>query len=207
MPEEHGLLIIAAERGGTTEELTSFLSDLQNAYIALYLLDKWSLDLHRLRRRVPLEFLLDAGYPFAQFGLPWTLPLDPQHIIPHDRLVVARIRIESPGFWEFVGSLNPLQQIREYLNDRHKRRQDREYREPSEKERLELENELLKLQIYEKQNTVLRERIEIMKELGYSNEEIERRLWSSVGEPLSRLGKHQDTHLIGGSHDKDKYAA
>ena len=32
---------------------------------------------------------------------------------------------ESPGFWEFLGSLNPLEVIRRYLNDRHERAKDR----------------------------------------------------------------------------------
>jgi hypothetical protein len=51
---------------------------------------------------------------------------------PYARLVLEHVRIESPGFWEFVASLNPLQQIREYLNDRHRRRQDGEFRDASE---------------------------------------------------------------------------
>jgi len=207
MPEEQGRLMVAAERGGTIGEITSFLSDVEVAYVALYRIDRLSLDLHRLRRRFPLDFLLDVTYPLAPFGLHWAVPIDPREIPPSDRLVIGRVRIESPGFWEFLGSLNPLQQIREYLNDRHKRRQDREFREAAEKERLALENELIRRQIYEKENSVLRERIAILKELGYSNEDIDRLIWTSVGAPLSRLGRHQDNRLIGGGHDESKDAA
>jgi len=61
---------------------------------------------------------------------------------PKDLLEIASFSIHSPGFWEVLGGLNPLQQIREYLNDRHKRRQDREFREAAEKKKLEIENEL-----------------------------------------------------------------
>src|SRR5690606_29760866 len=96
------------------------------------------------------------GVPDIRRGLP-----TPVEIPPQDRLVLNRVRIESPGFWEFLGSLNPLLHIREYLNDRHRRRQDQEYREASEKKRLELENELLQAQIEREFNTVLKERIEI----------------------------------------------
>ena len=89
-------------------------------------------------------------------------------------------RIESPGFWEFLGALNPLQQIREYLNGRHKRRQDREYRETAEQERLRLENALIQRQVCEKENAVLRDRINLAKELGYSDHELRQLLWAQV---------------------------
>lgn len=204
MTEEYGSLRIAAERGGTIEEITSFLSDLQNAYVALYHLNKFSIDLRRLHRRIPLDMLLDLGYPLSPFNAYGAPSLNPQQIAPRNWLVLSRVEIQSPGFWEVLGSLNPLQQIREYLNDRHKRRQDRDFREAAEKEKLQLENQLIKLQIYEKENSVLRERIAIVKELGYSDADIEQLIWASVGIPMSRLGKHQDTKLIGGSHKDDK---
>jgi len=48
--------------------------------------------------------------------------LDKDNIIPQDeRLVISKVTFQSPGFWEFLGSLNPLEQIREYLKDRHER--------------------------------------------------------------------------------------
>src|SRR5580700_4283093 len=42
-----------------------------------------------------------------------------------ERLVLDAVEIASPGFWEFLGSLNPLEVIRKYLSDRHERRKDR----------------------------------------------------------------------------------
>ena len=197
MLEDQGIITLTAERGGTVEEVTSFLSDLETAYIALYWMDKIS---HHLPK-FPLDYLHFLYFPFAPLGVPGQARLVTEDVPPRDRLVMTRVRIESPGFWEFLGALNPLQQIREYLNDRHKRRQDREFREAAEKERLELENELLRRQIYETENAALRERIEILRKLGYSDEDIDRMIWSSVGVPLSRLGKHQDTGLISKGHD------
>jgi hypothetical protein len=58
-------------------------------------------------------------------------------VVPvHSRLLLAAARLESPGFWEFLGSLNPLEVLRQYLSDRHERRKDREYREAAEARRL-----------------------------------------------------------------------
>lgn len=148
MPEEPGRLTIVAERGGTIAEISQFLSDLENAYLALYTFDQPWLP-RRLWRRFPLEIWLKLGHPFQVVGQPGFVPLRADALPPSARLTLQRVRIESPGFWEFMASLNPLQQIREYLNDRHRRRQDHEFREASEKERLQLENELIRRQVAE----------------------------------------------------------
>src|SRR5690242_14668751 len=202
MPQERGHLVIQAHRAGAVGEITEFLADLEGAYDALYRLDMALKDALRFARVVPIEFL--CGFRFlleSQNGQQgWAIP-------PAERLMLDRVRIESPGLWEFIGSLNPLQQLREYLNDRHKRRQDREFREAAEKERLALENELIRQQILEKGNNVVRERIAIFRNLGYSNDDIDRFLWATVGVPLSRLGRHQDTGLIGSSDSSGRGAA
>lgn len=198
MPSELGSLRIIGERGGTISEITEFLSDLEGAYIALYTLDQqWSSN--RLWRRFPPEMWMELGHPLWATGGLRQIPMSAETIPPQARLVLEHIRIESPGFWEFVASLNPLQQIREYLNDRHRRRQDRDFREAAERERLALENELIRRQIAEKDNSILRERIAILREIGYTDEEIDRLIWSSIGGPMARLGRHQDKRLIGGA--------
>lgn len=198
MPEEPGRLRITGERGGTITEITQFLSDLENAYLALYAFDQRWLP-RRLWRRLPPEIWLELGYPFWAMGEPGHGPVAAEAVPPYARLVLEHVRIESPGFWEFVASLNPLQQIREYLNDRHRRRQDRDFREASERERLALENELIRRQIVERDNAILRERITILRDVGYSDDEIDRLIWSSIGGSMARLGRHQDTRLIGGA--------
>lgn len=120
-------------------------------------------------------------------------------MLPEHRLVIKSVRIESPGFWEVLASLNPLLQIREYLNDRHRRRQDKEFREAAEREKLILENELIQRQVWEKENSVLSERIRLLKEMGFTDSEIRELVWAKVGQPLAQLGRHRDSKLIGGA--------
>lgn len=197
-----GSLRIFTKRGGTVREIVGFLQDVEDAYNKIFLFssfvdffaDRERFFMRRYYRRAPGEF----GFP-PLFWVPFVgLPQFefPEAMLPEYKLEVKRIQIESPGFWEFLGALNPLQQIREYLNDRHKRRQDREYREQAERERLLLENELIRKQVWEKENSVFREFINVLKEIGFSDEEIRRLIWVYVSQPLIALGKHQDAGLI-----------
>lgn len=199
MPNESpgGTLRVIALRGGTIGEITAFLTDLEVAYTRLYHFDAGWMRPWSLRRR-HLLFDLEMGMPFPFLDAAHE-ELSAESILPHHRLVVSKISISSPGFWEFLAALNPLQQIREYLNDRHKRRQDREYKEMTERERLILENDLIQRQIAEKDNTILRDRVQLMRELGFSDEEIRQFVWSQIGRPLAHLGRHQDRRLIEGA--------
>jgi hypothetical protein len=94
-------------------------------------------------------------------------PLDPRFIVgdlsilvlPEERLILEKAEFASPGFVEVLGSLNPLEVIRNYLQDRHRRRQDREYREEAERRRLNLENAILEIE-------AIRGRINLARELG-----------------------------------------
>jgi len=194
-----GSLRIFTKRAGTISEIVGFLQDIENAYNRLFLFFSF-VDFFGDRERFFgwRYFWRGLGFPppfwaplvvFSQVEFLEAIP-------PEYKLEVKRIQIESPGFWEFLGALNPLQQIREYLNDRHKRRQDREYREQAERERLLLENELIRRLIWEKENSVFRERINLLREIGFSDEEIRRLIWVYVSKPLIALGKHQDVGLI-----------
>jgi len=108
---------------------------------------------------------------------------------PRHRLVLAAVRLESPGAWDFIAKLNPLEVIRQGLNDRHERRKDHDYRERAESRRLELENQLL-------ENKVLREKISIAKELGATDQDLSPLLNELVLKPLSALERPQDHALI-----------
>ncbi len=190
---ENRTIKILADRAGTVKELTTYLTDLENAYNSLYAFDKF-LDYHHpdSRRRMR-HFIYEFGLP-----LNYSLKLDnsPELIKPIDRLVISRISIQSPGFWEIVGSLNPLQQIREYLKDRHERRKDAEWREKTEKEKAILENELIQKQIVDYDNKLQVDRIKILKEIGFSTEDIRELILANVSNPLIDLSKHQDKGII-----------
>jgi hypothetical protein len=196
-----GSLRIFTKRAGTVAEIVGLLQDVEAAYNRIFLFFsfvdffgdeerffRWRHWREWRELRLPPPFWAPfVGFPQIEFL---------EAILPEYKLEVKRIQIESPGFWEFLGALNPLQQIREYLNDRHKRRQDREYREQAERERLLLENELIRRQIWEKENSVFRERISVLREIGFSDDEIRRLIWVYVSQPLIALGKHQDAGLI-----------
>ena len=205
-----GSLRIFTKRAGTVAEIVGLLQDVEAAYNRIFLFFSF-VDFFADRER--FFRWRDFWREWREFGFPppfWALFVGfPQiefleSILPEYKLEVKRIQIESPGFWEFLGALNPLQQIREYLNDRHKRRQDREYREQAERERLLLENELIRRQIWEKENSVFRERINVLREIGFSDDEIRRLIWVYVSQPLIALGKHQDAGLI---ENADLYSA
>ena len=196
MSEETGTLQITAYRGGSIAEISGFLSDLETAYLALYAIDRLSPPRPFSYGFSPLAWL-ELGYLFPPSGPAGHFSLGMDAVPPSARLTLERVSIESPGFWEFLGSLNPLEQIRRYLNDRHQRRQDREYRETSERRRLELDNEHARLRIEEERIRIGRDYIEFLREMGVPDEEIRRVIWERVGLPLTRLGRHQDTGLIG----------
>lgn len=112
-------------------------------------------------------------------------------ILPSDRLVISKVNIQSPGFWEFLGGLNPLQQIREYIKDRHERKKDKDYRSRQEEE-------LGELSIEEKRNNIINQRIDMLKKVGYSDIEIRQLVTAMVITPLKQLDKHQDNGQIEG---------
>lgn len=186
-------LKIYALRGAQVDEIISFLNDLQNAYENLYV----------------FNFIIEDAKLFSKdeidlihgHGKNKPLRLSPikevrEVIMPNERLIINKVSIESPGFWEFLGSINPLQQIREYLKDRHERRKDKEWRERLEEKKMELENLSL-------QNKIVGERIEILKSIGYSNEGIRRVVSRHLYEPLKKLDKYQDTEMIGSAEIED----
>lgn len=98
-------------------------------------------------------------------------------VLPADSLVISKVNIQSPGFWEFLGSANPLTFIREFVKDLS-------YRNRQEKELGELK--------------ILQEKIATLKQLGYSDIEIRQLTTAMVTEPLKKIGNHKDSGLIDG---------
>jgi hypothetical protein len=125
------------------------LESIEEAYQAVA-----RVELAAYRRLDLLQWVERFGPPRRLF--PGWLPTDIEHDpaararAPADPLVVSRVVFESPGFWEFLGNLNPLEVLRNYLNDRHEREKDREYRSAAERERLAIANALGRLEVYER---------------------------------------------------------
>jgi hypothetical protein len=197
----NGTIRVLTNRAGTASELSQFLQDFEAAYLALYGFDAAFSDAQRRRwlevfEYFPQELAVAVSGLYPPLAWRRLADITPDTVLPKYRLVVTSVRIESPGLWEFLGSLNPLQQIRQYLNDRHERRKDREYREEAEKKKLELENDILQAAVWEKEDAVLHGRINMLKELGYTEEEIRQLAWGNLGPPLKELGGHQDSGFI-----------
>ena len=118
------ILHIPAEGGVEAELLRDLLGSVNAAYSGYLAFERLVSDgpSARLSRRY-----LWRDWPFL--GPDWPNDTDNFLVSPSERLIVARVELASPGFWEFLGLLNPLEVTRKYLEDRHRRRQDREYRE------------------------------------------------------------------------------
>lgn len=123
-----------------------------------------------------------------------------------EKLSVNRISVNSPGVWEFLGSLNPLQQFRELLKDMHERKKDKSYKNYLEKRNLELTNkekeyrlkeiailnEKKRLENYLLKNTILKERIELLKSQNISDNQIQVFIENMILNPILNLEKAID---------------
>ena len=195
---ERGTIKLNIERGATISEFSSFLRDLEGAYLSIYQLPSREL-MRSLRRhrRWPIEFW---GQEFFH-GICRIDRIRPEDVYPPDQLEIRRIIIQSPGLIELIGSLNPLQQLRYYLKDRHERKKDMEWRWKSEKERAEAELEIIRIQAERERMGALREFYELLNVMDISPEEKRRILWERVGEPLTKLARHQDSGLVGSQNE------
>ena len=190
---ERGPVKLQLERGATISEFSSFL---------------WGLAIYQLPSREWVRYLRRRGPWPIEFFSPELFYADsrinqlrPENVYPPDQLEISRITIQSPGWIELIGSLNPLQQLREYLKDRHERIKDKEWRWKSEKERAEMELKILRLQAERERVGVIKEFYDLLDKMDISSEEKQRILWERVGDPLTKLARHQDHGLLGTQND------
>lgn len=196
MPDR-GSIKLNIQRGADVGEFARFLLDLEAAYFALLYLPNGR-TLRRLRRD-HLAGLMDPEVFAANYARP--RGADAREPYPKDQLEIARISINSPGWVELVGALNPLQQLREYLRDRHERRTDRSWRHETEKEKALLENAVLREQAERERISTIRDFYDLLEHMDVSPEARQRILWERLGPVMMRLGHHQDTGLIGTQND------
>lgn len=150
-----------------------------------------------------------------------------RYIPQADRLFLNRVSMSSPGFWEFIGKWNIFEQLRLYLNDRHERQKDREFRNEFEKSRNDLRIEYIERQHqilrsksqndidYERQRKqeliekerlenmlletkVVKERLEVLREQGHKPDEEEiEKLQRFLIEPLTHLRMMRNKRILG----------
>lgn len=191
MDKTYGKLKLYTEQGGKVREIIQLLTSVESAYNNLY-----ALDFIIRNRNAERSSRLEYSFQYKVSDRTEPIPDVDGLILPEDRLQITSIVIRSPGFWEFLGSLNPLQQIREYLNDRHEQSKDRKYRERRENDQLRLENERQQLENEKLKTILIRERIELLKEAGFEPEEIRRLLIKYAIEPLGELDQYVSRGLI-----------
>jgi hypothetical protein len=187
-------LTIFSQRAGKVFEVAEFLNDLEKAHNSIYLLctpifSKQTFEDYAKISRVDW---ITKKWRYTLYS-PRTRDLIPEA----SQLAVKRISINSPGFWEFTGALNPLEQIRKYLCEKHERIKDNTWRNKTESEKAELENQLIRMNILREYNSIISEKIKIMKDAGVEQPFIDEFIRINLFRPLTELGTHQVNGLIG----------
>lgn len=198
MPEQ-GQLRIHGHGEVEIELVIAYLVDLRHAYNSIILFESIIDGLERAARDFPFP-----RYPFGMY-LDWPVarrrgighvrewPPRPEEVasfVPaSEQLILSAVRLSSPGSWDFLGALNPLEVLRKAINDRHERRKDKEYRESAEKRRLELENQILGTELISR-------RIAVARELGATKRDLAPLLNELVYRPILQLDRSQDRGVI-----------
>lgn len=181
-------LKVNTEKLGDIRDIIQYLQVLEKVYNHLYAFEFVISDA-KLRHKK----LNETSYPSWGTSKPVrTIPSirKPEEVVlPEDRIQLTSIVIKSPGFWEFLGNINPLEVIRKYLCDRHERKKDEAYRNQQENDRGELENEKLRTEI-------VQDKVKVLKELGVPEEKIRKALFEHVIKPLGELDAIQDKGLV-----------
>ena len=122
-------------------------------------------------------------------GWPLTAEKVASYVPRSEQLLLLAVNLSSPGFWDFFGTLNPLEVIRKYLVDRHERRKDRDYRASAEESRLRLKN-------LARETEVIASRVKLARELGATERELAPLLNELIYKPLVALDRYQDKGVI-----------
>ena len=172
----NGVLRVAGGTSFAASDVGQWLIDLDNAYSSTLVFFEIIDDAFvTLRPELLREFL--SGMRGSDL------------LKPSERLRFRGASFSSPGWWDVLGKMNPLEVTRQYLNDRHEQRKDRQYREGAEKTRLDLENELLKTK-------VIAGKLRLAREIGVPERDIAAAANELLLNPLRRLNSAQDEGII-----------
>jgi len=194
MPAQEGQIRIHGHGEFDVELVIGYLSDLRQAYNSILVFEA-TMDRLRAYRESGYPFYPGSLFPFPPSAIrrmrawPPTAAAIASAVPVFEQLVLAHVRLQSPGYWDFIGQLNPFEVLRRYLNDRHERRKDHEYRESAEARKLKLKNLIL-------ENDAIGGRIKLAKQLGATDHDLAPLLNELVYRPLESLDRHQDKGLI-----------
>lgn len=179
-----GILRVYAHGEVLVNDVRLLLSAVENAYNCCYIL------FHLIEEVSSENFSSAINAVTEELFMSNTTPLLSAGFVPQgQRLTIKGVILQSPGFWDFVGNLNPLQILLTYLNERHERQKDHDYRNAAESHKLELENRLLETKLISQQ-------IDILQQLGATPYEIDILKSQLLAQPLRALGNSQDKRLL-----------
>src|SRR5690349_11005139 len=108
-PARDAILQLPARGGVEAALLRDVMGATHDAHSGFIALDRLVHDVARFDRREPpwlRPYLSRPGVPYVN----WVRPgLADSFVFAEELLVVSRVELASPGFLEFVGSLNPLE--------------------------------------------------------------------------------------------------
>ncbi|SRR6266404_9111184 len=183
MPVERSLKINAV-RLGYPVEVAAFLRALESAYNHIYALEL--LEQEATRRFTQLS---PSRVREPRLGRLSYIPRPDNVVAPVDRIVLRSVVIQSPGFWEVLGTLNPLETIRKYLCDRHERSKDRDFRNAQEAEKGRAEIDGMRM-------AALEQRANLLRQFGVPEDKIRDALMRHLVRPLSTLDEFQDHGIV-----------
>lgn len=192
------ILVVESEGGIRLSDVRKFLAEIEDAYnrILLFLNLIDSLRLSQLTARtLPLAArFVEYGPAALAFGgavkpIHFTKSSVAAMVGKSQLLILKSVHLGSHGNWKLLGVSDSLEVLRKFLNDRHERRKDKDYREATDEERRHLENELLRTH-------VLAEKIKMARQLGATDEDLAPLLNELLYEPLDGLATFQDRGII-----------
>lgn len=113
-------------------------------------------------------------------------------VLPRHRLVLRGVRLESPGWWAFMGTIVAIEVLRFYLQTRAQRRKEGAPVDAQDAERRKQEDELLRVKVIE-------EKTHAARALGATEDDLAPLLNELLFGPLHKLDAFQDRGIIGGA--------
>jgi hypothetical protein len=168
--DSEGRLILQAKGHVLLRDTVTYLSGIHTVYSAVR-----SLEL--LPRRLPAQIKLPPRTLHNFLELP-----------NEDELVFSSGHFESPGVWEFIGKLSPLEFVLKLINDHHRRKIEMA-KLPETLRKSKLENDIREMDLLQTQ-------ISLARDVGFTNEEIGDFLRERIVLPARQIQEAQDSGLI-----------